>query len=47
MVECYDSKHERSIRSSATRWNNNDEGKRYIVRRIEGTASTVGVWRVS
>ena len=47
MVECEDNKHERSIRSSATRWNNNDEGRRYVVRRIEDTESTVGVWRIS
>ena len=47
MVECDDNKHERSVRSSATRWNKNDEGKRYVVRRIEDTESTVGVWRVS
>ena len=47
MVECEDNKHERSIRSSATRWNNNDEGKHYVVRRIEDTESTVGVWRIS
>tara|TARA_R100000750_G_scaffold39283_1_gene25281 strand:+ start:252 stop:518 length:267 start_codon:yes stop_codon:yes gene_type:complete len=47
MVECEDIRHERSVRSSATRWNKNDEGKRYIVRRIEDTESTVGVWRIS
>ena len=47
MVECDDVKHERSIRSTATRWNNNDDGRRYIVRRIPDTESTVGVWRVS
>ena len=47
MVECENNKHERSVRSSATRWNKNDEGKRYVVRRIEDTASTVGVWRIS
>ena len=47
MVECEDNKHERSVRSSATRWNKNSEGKRYVVRRIEGTESTVGVWRIS
>jgi len=47
MVECEDNKHERSIRSSATRWNKNDEGKRYVVSRIEDTESTVGVWRTS
>jgi len=47
MVECEDIKHERSVRSSATRWNKNDEGKRYVVRRIEDTESTVGVWRTS
>jgi hypothetical protein len=47
MVECDDNKHERSVRSSATRWNKNEEGKRYVVRRIEDTESTVGVWRIS
>ena len=47
MVECDDNKHERSVHSSATRWNKNDEGKRYVVRRIEDTETTVGVWRVS
>jgi len=47
MVVCDDNKHEHSVRSSATRWNKNDEGKRYVVRRIEGTESTVGVWRIS
>jgi len=47
MIECEDNKHERSVRSSATRWNNNDEGRRYVVRRIEDTESTVGVWRIS
>ena len=47
MVECDDNKHERSVRSSATRWNKNDEVKRYVVRRIEDTESTVGVWRIS
>ena len=47
MVECDDNKHERSVRSSATRWNKNEEGKRYVVRRIEDTESTVGVCRIS
>ena len=47
MIECENRKHERSVRSSATRWNKKDEGKRYVVRRIEGTESTVGVWRLS
>jgi hypothetical protein len=47
MVECEDGKHERSVRSSATRWNKNDEGRRYVVRRIDDTTSTVGVWRTS
>ena len=47
MIECEDVKHERSVRSSATRWNKNDEGRRYVVRRIDATSSTVGVWRIS
>jgi len=47
MIECENHKHERSVRSSATRRNKNDEGKRYVVRRIEDTESTVGVWRIS
>ena len=47
MVECDDNQHARSVRSSATRWNKNEEGKRYVVRRIEDTESTVGVWRIS
>lgn len=47
IVECDDMKHERSVRSSATRWNDNDEGRRYIVRRMPDTERTVGVWRVS
>ena len=47
VVECEDMKHERSVRSSATRWNDNDEGRRYIVRRMPETDRTVGVWRVS
>ena len=47
VVECDDMKHERSVRSSATRWNDNDEGRRYIVRRMPETDRTVGVWRVS
>lgn len=47
MIDCEDMKHERSVRSSATRWNKNDEGRRYIVRRIPETERTVGVWRVS
>ena len=47
MIECEDVKHERSVRSSATRWNKNDEGRRYVVRRIDDTSSTVGVWRIS
>ena len=47
MVDCEDMKHERSVRSSATRWNANDEGRRYIVRKIPNTERTVGVWRVS
>ena len=47
IIECDDMKHERSVRSSATRWNDNDEGRRYIVRRMPETDRTVGVWRVS
>ena len=47
MVECADMKQERSVRSSATRWNDNNEGRRYIVGRMPETDRTVGVWRVS
>ena len=47
MIECEDMKHERSVRSSATRWNDNDEGRRYIVRRMPEADRTVGVWRGS
>ena len=47
IVECDDMKHERSVRSSATRWNDNNEGRRYIVRRMPDTEQTVGVWRIS
>ena len=47
VVECDDMKHERSVRSTATRWNCNDEGRRYIVRRMPDTEQTVGVWRIS
>jgi hypothetical protein len=47
MVQCDDMKHERSVRSSATRWNKNDNGRRYVVRRMPDTDRTVGVWRVS
>jgi len=47
MVECDDMKHERSVRSSATRWNKNDKGHRYVVRRMPDTENTVGVWRLS
>lgn len=47
LVECADMKHERSVRSTATRWNCNDEGRRYIVRRMPDTEKTVGVWRIS
>jgi len=47
MVECEDIKHQRSLRSSATRWNRNDEGRRFVVRRMPDLESTLGVWRVS
>jgi len=47
MVECEDIKHERSVRSSATRWNKSDEGRRYVVRRMEGAEYTLGVWRIA
>jgi hypothetical protein len=49
MVECEDKKHEASIRSMAVGRNrkakDNDREHYYIVRRIPGTESTVGVWR--
>ena len=47
IVNCESVKHEKSIRSCATRYNNNDDGKRYIVRRLPETEMTVGVWRIS
>jgi hypothetical protein len=51
IVECDDKKHEASIRSMAVGRNRKakDHGKedRFIVRRIPGTETTVGVWRVS
>lgn len=47
VVNCDSVKHERSIRSCATRYNNNEDGKRYIVRRLPETELTVGVWRIS
>jgi len=48
MVECSDRKHERSVRSSATRWNGMHPDRRYIVRRMPdaGNEFTVGVWRI-
>ena len=55
MVECEDQKHERSVRSSATRWNQMHPKRRYIVRRLpkadrDGVGAisdnTVGVWRI-
>ena len=45
VVECDDMKHERSVRSSATRYNT--DGRRFIVRRMPDTEQTVGVWRIS
>ena len=54
MVEC-DRKQERSIRSSATHWNNKHPDRRYIVRRLPDDGErelstdgeyTLGVWRV-
>tara|TARA_R110000744_G_scaffold101210_3_gene195118 strand:- start:1782 stop:2075 length:294 start_codon:yes stop_codon:yes gene_type:complete len=34
VVECDDIKHERSVRSSATRWNSRHPDRRYVVRRL-------------
>ena len=48
IVECDDMKHESSVRSSATRYNQlSVDGRRYIVRRMPDTEQTVGVWRIS
>lgn len=48
MVDCADIKQERSVRSSATRYNQlSVDGRRYIVRRMPDTEQTVGVWRIS
>ena len=53
-VEC-DRKQEKSVRSSATHWNNKHPERRYIVRRLPGDGErefsvdgeyTLGVWRV-
>ena len=45
MIECEDMKHERSVRSSATRYS--ADGRKFIVRRMPNTEQTVGVWRIS
>ena len=45
VVECDDMKHERSVRSSATRYS--ADGRKFIVRRMPNTEQTVGVWRIS
>jgi len=45
IVECDDMKHERSVRSSATRYSAG--GRKFIVRRMPNTEQTVGVWRIS
>mgnify|MGYP003139954536 CR=1 FL=1 len=48
VVDCENRKHERSVRSSATRWNRNEElNRRFVVRRLPDTEFTVGVWRIS
>ena len=53
-VEC-DRKQEKSVRSSATHWNNKHPERRYIVRRLPDDGEeefsvdgeyTLGVWRV-
>lgn len=50
-VECEDKKHEASVRSMAVSRNRQakDKGKedRFVVRRIPGTETMIGVWRVS
>ncbi len=49
MLECDDTKHLNSLRSSVNGWNKKgeEEGTEYIIRRIPDTQRTVGVWRVS